>query len=197
MNKRIVQEAAVGALSGLALVAGYIVLRSYLDDAKAGDWLQFAGAMLGTGLAVVGAVSIESWKRRREEQQGQATLRDVLNEMRDAFDTAAEPLTGDLNKDVGEVNSRRFLLEVAKDFAEFVLKQHLAPNSEIWRHTRGYVHYIDRILAVKWYIEDPVAQDDMCSDASIAHWHKSVVTIVDRARPILEREIETTKLVAD
>lgn len=177
MSKEIVREAIVGGLSGLAVVAGYIVLRSHLDNAGAGDWLQFAGAVFGSASAVVGALWIESWKRKRDSEQGKATLLDVLKQMDESFKDIAMPIPDDVNRAVNEINTRRFFLETTKGYAEFVLKQHLIPNSKVWRHTNGLINFIDRILAVTWYDHDEHAQDDLCNDASVARWHKSVEKI--------------------
>lgn len=189
MNKRIVEEVVVGGLSGLGLVVGYILLRGYLDRASAGDWLQFAGAMLGTGLAVVGALYVEKRRRDHEQRQGKATLLDVLRQIDGELEGFLEPLTGNLGKDVGTINARRFFLETAKGYAEFVLKQHLLPNSKVWRSTNGLINYIDRVLAVTWYEHDPANGEDNCTDQTVAHWHKRVTKIVTSAKPVLEKVI--------
>lgn len=196
MNKRILQEIVVGGLTSLAVVGAYIVLRSYWDGAHAGDWLQFAGAMFGSAAAVAGAVFIESWRRRRDKEQGQATLLDVLNQMNGSFSSAAAPLKDDLSKDISEINARRFVLEVTKGFAEFVLKQHLRPDSRVWQHTHGFIHYIDRILSVTWYVYDEHANDDLCSKESVEHWYKAVTKIVENVRPIITREIAEAKRIS-
>jgi hypothetical protein len=62
------REALVGGLTGLATVALYAVARAKLIGAPAGDWLGFAGAVIGTALAVGGAVWIEHWKRGTERR---------------------------------------------------------------------------------------------------------------------------------
>ena len=59
-------EALVGGLGGLIVVVTFIVVSSALGDTSQSDWLSFAGAMLGTGFAVLGAVGFENWKRSRE-----------------------------------------------------------------------------------------------------------------------------------
>lgn len=186
MTKPIVQEIVVGGLSGLALVLLYICLRAVLDGADPGDWLQFAGAMLGSGTAVAGAIYIESLKRNRDKQQGQATLLDILKQIERSFIDAAEPLSGDLSKDVSAINARRFFLESTKNYAEFALKQHLLPDSKVWRNTSGFINYVDRILSVTWYDHDEHAREDLCSVESVERWHKSVEKIVVSARSVLD-----------
>ncbi|GLI96644.1 hypothetical protein [Sphingobium sp. BS19] len=186
MTKPIVQEAVVGGLTGLAVVLLYICFRESLNGADTGDWLQFAGAMLGSGAAVAGAIYIESLKRNRDRQQGQATLLDILKQIERSFIDAAEPLSGDLSKDVSAINARRFFLESTKNYAEFALKQHLLPDSEVWRNTSGFINYIDRILAVTWYVHDEHAGEDLCSVESVERWHKSVEKIAVSARSVLD-----------
>lgn len=201
MCKQVIREAAVGGLSGLAVVIGYIIVRSYTDGAQAGDWLQFAGAMLGTGGAVAGALFIESWKRKRDNEQGKATMLDVLKQMDESFKDVAEPLADDVNRAISEINARRFFLETTKGYAEFVLKQHLIPNSKVWRHTNGLINYIDRILAVTWYDHDENAQDDLCDDKSVARWHKSVEKIAGygqrAAKLVIEKQSDEGKKATD
>lgn len=188
-KERIVEEVIVGSLSGLAVVAGYILLRGYLDKASAGDWLQFAGAMLGTGLAVAGALYVEKRRRDHDKQQGQATLLDALRQIDSELEGFLEPLSGELGKDVGVINARRFFLEAAKGYAEFVLKQHLLPSSKVWRSTNGLISYMDRVLAVTWYENDPASGEENCTDATVAHWHKRVTKIIASAKPVLEKVI--------
>lgn len=142
MGKRIFQEMAVGGLSGLVLVLVYILIRAYLDGAEPGDWLQFVGAMLGSGTAVGGALFIEGRKRRQDEQRGQATLLDALNETAYAIRSVGEPLDGDLSQKVGLINARRYLLEAAKEFTDFVLKQHLLPSSQVGDVREGWANIL-------------------------------------------------------
>lgn len=189
MNKHIAQEIVVGGLSGLGLVAGYILLRGYLDSASAGDWLQFAGAMMGTGLAVAGALYVEKRRRDHDKDRGKATLLDALRLIDTELDDFLEPLTGDLSKDVAGINARRFFLEAAKGYAEFVLKQHLIPDSKVWRSTTALMHYIDRVLSVTWYEHDPANGEDNCTKATVEHWHERVTKIVNGAKPAVEKVI--------
>lgn len=73
------KEAAAGGLAGLAVVTIYIIARAKLIGASDGDWLSFAGAVAGSGLAVAGAVWIEHWKRSRERRaEAQAILASVI-----------------------------------------------------------------------------------------------------------------------
>lgn len=192
-RKAIIQEILVGGLSGLALVLVYILIRSHLDGADPGDWLQFAGAMLGSGSAVAGGVFLERMRRKHDEDRGKATLLDALTEVSFAIHSAKEPLEGDLSKDVSQINARRYLLEVAKEFLEFVLKDHIAPSSRVWRRARGLGHRIALMLEVKWYEYDPQANEDMCGVGSVADWHKEVTRLADSILPIIDEEIAEMK----
>lgn len=62
------KEALVGGLAGLLIVTVDIIVRAALTGTPASEWLSFAGAVAGSGLAVAGAVWIEHWKRNRERQ---------------------------------------------------------------------------------------------------------------------------------
>jgi len=86
MGKRIFQEVIAGGLSGLFLVLIYILVRAHFDGAQPGDWLQFAGALLGSGTAVGGALFIERRKRDRDAERGKTTLMDALSAIAHAID---------------------------------------------------------------------------------------------------------------
>lgn len=141
----ILREAAVGGLSGLAVVLAYVLIRAHLDGADPGDWLQFAGAMLGSSTAVAGALFIERVKSREAKKIGEATLRDAFEETARAIRAVVEPLQGSLSSKVSQINAHRYHLEVAKDFNEFVLRQHIRPDSRVWRRLRILGNFIDRI----------------------------------------------------
>lgn len=73
------KEALVGGLAGLSVVVAYIIVHAALTGTPASDWLSFAGAVAGSGLAVAGAVWIEHWKRNRERQaEANALLASVI-----------------------------------------------------------------------------------------------------------------------
>lgn len=189
MPKRVIEEMAVGGLTGLAVVLVYIIVRAHLEGAQPGDWLQFSGALIGSAAAVAGALFVEHVRRLHSEKQGTASMAEALSELLYAFESAAEPLEGDLGRAVSQINVRRQLLEVAKEFTDFVLVRHTQPRSEVWRRTRGYGHYIDRMMAVVWYEHDPHAGDDLCSVESVASWHKEIVKITDSAIPIVKDDL--------
>ncbi len=190
MTKSILEEVVVGGLTALALIIGYnIYLSAHVKGIEAGDWLQFSGALLGTFLAVIGALYVERRRREHEKERGKATLVDVFKQIESELDGFLEPLTGDLNKDVGAINARRFFLESARGYADFVVKQHLAPEGKSWRTIFGMIGYIDRVMAVTWYEHDPAIGEDNCTDETVAHWHKRVTKIVTSAKPLLEKVI--------
>lgn len=63
------------------------------------------------------------------------------------------------------------------------------PDSEVWRRSRGFGRYIDRIFAVTWYNHDAHAGENLCDDQSVTHWAGEVGRIVEGILPIVEPEV--------
>lgn len=187
----IFREAVVGGLSGLSVVLIYILIRAHLDGADPGDWLQFAGAMLGSGTAVGGALFIERVKSREEKSRGDATLRDAFEETARAMRPLAQPLEGGLKAKVSQINAHRFHLEVAKDFSEFVLVQHIRPDSRAWRQLRVLGNLIDRILKLEWAEFDQAAGEQICTEKTIEAWEKKAKRVADATLSVIERQVGT------
>src|SRR4051794_3414080 len=62
-------EALVGGAAGLAVIVFYIVARAKIEGAGAGDWLSFAGAIIGVFIAIVGGQAVgwaDRFVKRRE-----------------------------------------------------------------------------------------------------------------------------------
>lgn len=72
-----IQEAFVGGIAGLAVVSAYIVFSAW-SKANATDMLDFAGALIGAGLAVGGSMFVIQWQRDSEQREERALLLELL-----------------------------------------------------------------------------------------------------------------------
>lgn len=80
---------ALAALASFIVSASVIwVVRSiaaYGGEATAGDYLSFVGSLLGAGLAVIGALYVESTKRRKEREDDLLLMLDGIQHLREAL----------------------------------------------------------------------------------------------------------------
>ncbi|WP_088183094.1 hypothetical protein [Sphingobium sp. Z007] len=78
-HKERIESFLIGGLSGLMVVAAYLVMHAWSSGANAGDWLGFAGALLGTILAIGGAIFVEHYRRKMERNDELRLLRSALS----------------------------------------------------------------------------------------------------------------------
>jgi hypothetical protein len=71
--------AAGGAASGSALIAGFLIMRAHYRGATDGEWLNFAGVIVGVGLTVAVAKGISMIEHATRVAQKK---RDFLNQLR-------------------------------------------------------------------------------------------------------------------
>ena len=76
-NRSAAQEAFVGWITVLAVVSAYIVFSAW-SKANATDMLDFAGALIGAGLAVAGSIFVIKWQRDTEQREERALLLELL-----------------------------------------------------------------------------------------------------------------------
>lgn len=69
---------AIGGTAGVIGASAIVGLQAGLGGLAAGDILSFFGAIIGTALAVAGAVWIEERKRKAEKVEGAAPILDAL-----------------------------------------------------------------------------------------------------------------------
>lgn len=85
-----VVSAAIGSVSGIFGALLVVALHRGLGGVEAGDVLSFFGAIVGTGLAVAGAVWVEERKRKTQIADGSRPILDALMALerrsRDFFD---------------------------------------------------------------------------------------------------------------
>lgn len=133
-----VGEAVVGGLTGLAVVVLYLIARAAIYGASPGDWLAFAGAMVGIGGATGTAIYIADRTRR-------TARRDDVNLLKGAL----EDLDGTLGKiargDAGEPDKQKQKADIVALLTQLNLGRevfaHARATSKIddvtlWRHVR-------------------------------------------------------------
>lgn len=122
--KEILREAIVGGLAGLGVVVGFIVIRSALSGATDANWLSFAGAMVGTGLAVAGAVWIEHWKRGRERTgEAKAILAAIIR-----LRSIAETMLKERPEDIPEAEWQGIISQMPENLSTYAKRLDRALN---------------------------------------------------------------------
>ena len=74
-------------ISGVLLVGsafGLGVLFATGAGASRGDWLSFAGALLGAAITITGSITVLEWQRASEERERRALLLELLEDVDEA-----------------------------------------------------------------------------------------------------------------
>jgi hypothetical protein len=133
-------EALAGGAAGLAVVAAYIVLRSLVEGAGAGDWLNFAGVVLGVGLTVAATL----WLQRHGERRKAAASRTAVTR-------CIGSIIGLTDSSVSKSLHAEIQAQALKDAQEHfrwavgLLEQ---PDYLTWRRSRLLDREIDAMIAV-------------------------------------------------
>jgi len=117
-------EAAIGA--AVATVVSILVVGLLRSAIKPSDALAFLGAAVGAGLAVLGALWVERWKRQEQDRRQQAVLVDVLFEFRELVCQATnrEEPTKEIPADINQrFNLRGRFIEETAAMAETLERQ--------------------------------------------------------------------------
>lgn len=100
----------------------------------AGDWLAFAGALVGVAFTIAGTLWLESYRASKGEREDQQLVLKVLNEVRSALREVNQP-RGD--QPVAEAQAAWLAREknLSKAFNKFIYARHYVPkrNIEAWR----------------------------------------------------------------
>ncbi|MBL0914468.1 MAG: hypothetical protein IBJ13_02820 [Sphingopyxis sp.] len=133
-----VGEAVVGGLAGLAVVVLFLIAQALLYGATPGDWLAFAGAMIGIGGATGTAIYAADRSRR-------AARRDDVNLLRGAMHDLDGTLAKIARGDAGEQDKAKqkdsiVLLLTQLEFGREVFAHALTTSRiddvTLWRHVR-------------------------------------------------------------
>lgn len=131
--KNYLPEAAVGGGAGLAVVVFYIIANGWAGGANAGDWLAFAGALVGTAGAAGTALYVEERRRRLRRRDDLRLLREALDDVQRttlALGQAPGPF-------VGADAEKTFILEALDE---------LALGCELFREARAAAKIDDAAL---------------------------------------------------
>jgi hypothetical protein len=72
--KRIGEGVAGGLISGSVLLTVYLLATANMNGADGGDWLAFAGVVVGVGATIMGTLAIEQLKQRSAHKAAKASL---------------------------------------------------------------------------------------------------------------------------
>src|SRR3546814_6414021 len=90
--KRVGEGALGGLISGTILLAAYLLATANMNGADGGDWLAFAGVVVGVGATITGTLAIDRLKDRRAHKAATASLLHALDLWAVTVDTTATNL---------------------------------------------------------------------------------------------------------
>src|SRR3546814_8987947 len=90
--KRVGEGALGGLISGAILLAAYLLATANMNGADGGDWLAFAGVVVGVGATITGTLAIDRLKDRRAHKAATASLLHALDLWAVTVDTTATNL---------------------------------------------------------------------------------------------------------
>lgn len=100
----------------------------------AGDWLAFAGALVGVVFTIVGTLWLEHYRATANAREDRLMLLRTLKEMQEALTAAAEPRG---QAPIGEARASRIegQQRLLKALSKFVFARHYVPkrNLEAWQ----------------------------------------------------------------
>ena len=133
-----IREAIVGGLTGLAVVVVYLIVRAILNGADAGDWLAFAGAMVGIGGAALTAIFIADRTRRIARSDDVNLLKGALEDLdgtlrKIARGDADEP---DKQKQKDNIVSLLTQLRLGREVFAHARATSKIDDVTLWRHVR-------------------------------------------------------------
>lgn len=133
-----VGEAVVGGLTGLAVVVVYLIARAAIHGAGPGDWLAFAGAMVGIGGATGTAIYVADRTRRTARRDDVNLLKGALEDLdvtlgKIARGDAGEP---DRHKQKADIVSLLEQLNLGREVFAHARATSKIDDVTLWRHVR-------------------------------------------------------------
>lgn len=161
-------EIAIG--SAVAATISFILVGLLRSSLKPADAFAFIGSAIGAGLAVLGALWVERWKRGEADRRQERVLTDVLFEFRELICQATyrEEPTKDVPADINlRFNLRGRFIEETAAMAETLERQLAkfdAPNGPILRTTIR----LQRELEKQTHFRDPEEYRDAVKENRLA-----------------------------
>lgn len=133
-NRDRLESAAIGGITGLLIVAVYIVLRGWQSDVKPGEWLNFAGVIFGVAATVGGTIGLDSLRKSIARRQALGELIRALNMFVRSSDNArTEPSKAEEWGRGIRMQARYISLQLAKNGGDYVLLAMLGEKfDELW-----------------------------------------------------------------
>lgn len=77
--KSIAQSAAGGLIAGSLVLAAYLLATANMNSADGGDWLAFAGVVVGVVATISASIAIDRLKERRAHRTVKSSLLSAIN----------------------------------------------------------------------------------------------------------------------
>lgn len=138
-SRRRIMKVTGAVLSLFAGIGIGILIVVYFVSAKpigAGEWLSFAGALLGVGLAVLGAIFVEQWKVHADRKRGLRRLTQALDSLEQASKDRGSHLAGD-GAGIMALMSRSMDLEEAANAFDYARQGLPIEDLNLWRNLQN------------------------------------------------------------
>jgi hypothetical protein len=125
-----VAEVIAALLMGVLIGVGVTMALTSSPPAEAGDWLAFAGALVGVVATILGTLWLEHHRSRATERKQRATVTTSLNEISSALQSVQQPRG---NEAIATARTARLAAEdvLLKAFDKFTYARHYIPTDDI------------------------------------------------------------------
>lgn len=122
----VIAAVLVGALIGV----GVTMALTSSPSADAGDWLAFAGALVGVVATILGTLWLEHYRSQATERKQRATVTSSLNEVVSALQSVRQPRADEA---IGTARPARIAAEevLLKASDKFTYARHYIPHDDI------------------------------------------------------------------
>ena len=140
---------------GLSVLVATPLMKANIEG---GDWLQFAGALIGVGVAVFGALTVEHEKERRRSRRNMVRLIAAIDKIEEAraFFSYHEPFKSPEDAAM-QLRHRAIILRRAMGAIEHVIARVDIEDVDLWaeinRITEGFPDLrkvLDQSIAYDW-----------------------------------------------
>lgn len=185
-RNEVMREIVGGGIAGLVAFAAFLIFQGIFQGADAGDWLAFAGAMIGIGGATGTAIYVADRSRRAARRDDVNLLKGSLEDLGNTVEQMArgDPEESDRNRKKDNIIFRLADLNLGRDVFAHARTTSRINDATLWRRVRiieiaieKYVKVIEREIAIVGNNEP--------SDEILRVHHEQAQVLADEMRPLL------------
>ena len=185
-----INEAIVGGLSGLLVVVLYLIAQAILHGADPGDWLAFAGAMLGIGGATFTAIYVADRTRRAARRDDVRLLKGALEDLDDTLERISRNDTApDRAMQKDNIVLLLTQLELGQEVFGYARETSKIDDVTLWRHVRIIEITIDE-NAKMIARETAIVSNNEPTDEILRIYIEHTQAFANNLRPLLRSAID-------